>query len=454
VIGGRYELESLLGRGSFGAVWRAHHLSLGEDVAIKLLAQASSSVAPEDPATASARFLFEAQIAARLSRKTRHIVRVTDHGEEDDGLAYLVMELLEGCTLEKRLLVGGEMATAEVARLVAQMARALECAHAERVVHRDLKPANVFLARDEDGELLVKVLDFGIARATRTQRRAVPFSTGHGVVFGTPGYMSPEQTFGGTLDARADLWALATVAYEGLTGELPLPGVHVHELLRHLRDGRLVPVHQRNDRLPAGLARFFERAFAPRIEDRFASASELASAFEQSIAGRVDGCVRMAPSPEPSLRRAETLPMAVASTPRSTPARRRSAWPWVALGSAIALPPLVAAAVLRKPPIAGATPATSTAVPTVRLEASTIAQRREPSAGPASSPAEVVSPSGPTGAARPAPRPVPRPTPPLVGGPAAISATTSSPSGVPTPAPARSPSTEPAHAPIDRSAIL
>ena len=144
------------------------------------------------------------------------------------------------------------------------MARALEYAHAENVVHRDLKPANIFLARDEDGGVLVKLLDFGIARATRTQRMPSPFSTGEGIVFGTPGYMSPEQACGSRLDGRVDLWALATVAYEALTVELPLRGTHTHELLRGLHLGELVPIHERNPGLPAGLAEFFRRAFDPR----------------------------------------------------------------------------------------------------------------------------------------------------------------------------------------------
>ena len=198
VISGKYQLVRLLGRGSMGEVRLAHHRTLGEDVAIKLLAAAYTASEMESYPTASARFRFEAQVAARLSRKTRHIVRVTDHGEEDgEAPAYLVMELLAGLTLERRLASYGDMPPDEASRLVDQVARALECAHAESVVHRDLKPANIFLARNEDGEGLVKLLDFGIARATRTQRMPSPFSTGEGIVFGTPGYMSPEQACGG-----------------------------------------------------------------------------------------------------------------------------------------------------------------------------------------------------------------------------------------------------------------
>ncbi len=109
-----------------GEVWVAHHRTLGEDVAIKLLTAASAGMEVEDYSTASARFRFEAQIAARLSRKTRHIVRVTDHGQDGDAPAYLVMELLEGTTLERRLMLSGDMPPADVSRLVTQIARALE----------------------------------------------------------------------------------------------------------------------------------------------------------------------------------------------------------------------------------------------------------------------------------------------------------------------------------------
>jgi serine/threonine-protein kinase len=310
VVGGKYELARLLGRGSMGEVWVAHHRTLREDVALKLLAPASPTVDVEGPTAAAARFRFEAQLAARLSRKTRHIVRVTDHGEEEDGLAYLVMELLEGKTLERTLLFGA-MPPAEVSRLVTQIARALEHAHAEGVVHRDLKPGNIFLAHDEEGGLLAKLLDFGIARTMRTQRILASFKTGDGLVFGTPGYMSPEQASGSRVDEYADLWALATVAYEALTGELPHPGSSPEELLRSLHRRHLVPVHERDPALPGALAGFFETAFAERIGRRFASASQLALAFEQAIVTRDNAFAGTWPMPMLADRRGETLPMAL-----------------------------------------------------------------------------------------------------------------------------------------------
>ena len=285
VIGGRYELVRVIGRGAMGAVWLASHKGLGEQVALKLLAATEDTAGIEDASMAGARFRFEAQVAARLSRRTPHIVRVTDYGQEG-ARAYLVMELLEGETLEMRLIRRGPMEAGDVAKLVTQIARGLEVAHAEGVLHRDLKPANIFLAKSEDGELLVKLLDFGVARASAPHGLDAPFATGRGVVVGTPGYMSPEQASGAAgLDGRADLWALAAVAYEALTGEVPVDGANVDEMLGNLRAGRIVPLGARRPELHGRLGRFFDRAFAPRVDNRHASSSELARAFEGAASG-------------------------------------------------------------------------------------------------------------------------------------------------------------------------
>ncbi len=288
VIAGKYELKRPIGRGSMGEVWIAHHRTLDYDVAVKLLCRPSDSARSDDASASAARFLREAQVAARLSRKTRHIVRVTDHGEEN-GLAYFVMELLSGRTLESRLMHYGHMPLAEVADVVTQVARALTEAHAEGIVHRDLKPANIFLAHDEDGALLVKLLDFGVARATEATTTGPRLVTVPGVLFGTPGYMSPEQLrMPPAVNLYCDLWALATVAYELLTGDLPVAGVDPVELDANLRARRLIPISKRMPQLPSSLDAFFQKAFAERPEERYASASDLARAFERA-AKRADG---------------------------------------------------------------------------------------------------------------------------------------------------------------------
>ncbi len=282
VVGGRYELVRVIGRGSMGAVWLAHHRALDEQVALKLLAATDETRGVEGASTAASRFRFEAQVAARLSRKTRHIVRVTDYGQE--GLVpYLVMELLEGQTLEARLLKHGPLEAADVAKLVTQIASGLEIAHADGVLHRDLKPANVFLVGSDSGEPLVKLVDFGIARRSASHGPGARFATERGVVVGTPGYMGPEQAGGSSeLDERADLWSLAAIAYEALTCELPVDGTDVEEMLANLRAGRTVPLRERRPELPVALERFFERAFARRIEDRHTTCAELALAFESA----------------------------------------------------------------------------------------------------------------------------------------------------------------------------
>jgi serine/threonine protein kinase len=289
VIADKYQLVRMLGRGSTGEVWLARHKTLVEGVAIKLLTQTLWAGGEEERIGATTRFRFEAQIAARLARKTRHIVRVTDHGEADD-VAYLVMELLDGMTLETKLLIGQNLCPADVQRLVKHVARALEYAHAEGVLHRDLKPSNLFLTRGEDGEMLVKTLDFGIAQIMRCRPSTGSFSTDRDLIFGTPGYMSPEQALGyADLDGRCDLWALATIAYESLTNELPIAGTTVNELINAVRSCLTVPVRQYRPDLPASVGEFFEKAFAEDADARFATAAELTRAFDLAFAPELPG---------------------------------------------------------------------------------------------------------------------------------------------------------------------
>jgi serine/threonine-protein kinase len=284
VIAGKFELVRRIGRGSMGQVWVAHHRTLGENVALKLLTMGADD-AEEKAAAAAARFRFEAQIAARLSRKTRHIVRVTDHGEEN-GLAYLVMELLDGQTLDAEIAKSKHLAPDVVVDVVSQTARALTQAHAEGVFHRDLKPANVFLTTDEEGRRLVKVLDFGIARTIHAHRVRGPFATGKGLVFGTPAYMSPEQALASSkLDHRCDLWALGVIAYQALTGGHPADGDDVDEVLKNVCAGRMVSVRVRLPEATPALAKFFDRAFAHPIEGRFPTASELAECLAAACVG-------------------------------------------------------------------------------------------------------------------------------------------------------------------------
>jgi serine/threonine-protein kinase len=290
---GKYVLVRALARGSMGEVWIARHTSLGREFALKFLRgdllraagpDGAGDAAPEDERTAMARFRFEAQVAAALSRRSRHIVAVTDHGEED-GYAYLVMELVDGPSLDAVMRATPKLPLPWVAGLVAQLAKGLAVAHAEGVFHRDLKPANVVLPRDEDGSMLAKILDFGIAKTARPHvvSAAAPlpgFETEVGVVLGTPNYMSPEQARGlATLDHRCDVWALATIAYEALTGALPYDGETTADLLVNVCTADAVPVRAFRPELPPSADVVFAHAFARRIDDRFRTATAFAEAL-------------------------------------------------------------------------------------------------------------------------------------------------------------------------------
>ncbi|MCA9596111.1 MAG: serine/threonine protein kinase [Myxococcales bacterium] len=211
VLGGSYRLDALVAQGGMGAVFRATHLPSGSVYAVKLML-------PEVAATADglARFEREALAAGKLGHPG--IVRVHELGRVDARTAYLVMDLLEGETLEARLQRVGTLGWRDALAISAQIGDALSAAHSAGLLHRDLKPANVFLARTPTGERAM-LLDFGLAKAldaTEASRRTVS-----GIVAGTPLYMSPEQARGEPLDVRSDLYGLAVVTYEMIAGVPP-----------------------------------------------------------------------------------------------------------------------------------------------------------------------------------------------------------------------------------------
>jgi serine/threonine-protein kinase len=221
LIGGRYRLQVPIGAGAMGEVWRAEHATLGTAVAVKLVDTAHR----EDAEETLARFEIEARAAAQL--KSPHVVHILDHGA-DGRVAFIAMELLEGESLEQRLARRGRLLPSEAAHVLREMARGMDRAHAAGIVHRDLKPPNVFLAR-VDGIEIVKVLDFGIAKFLGVPR-AKQLETQAGFVVGTPAYMSPEQVLGKTLDPRSDLWQMAVVAFECVTGKRPFDGQTLGQL--------------------------------------------------------------------------------------------------------------------------------------------------------------------------------------------------------------------------------
>jgi eukaryotic-like serine/threonine-protein kinase len=271
LIAGKYRIEEELGRGTMGTVYRAVHGSLGQRVAIKLIASEHSQ-----SAEARARFRVEAKAAARL--RSRHVVQVIDDGETPEGNPYIVMEYLEGETLEQRLAREHALPLAEAVRVVTHVGRALARAHAEGIVHRDLKPANIFLVTSEDDEAgwLAKVLDFGIAKLQHEAQG----TTQAGTLLGTPLFMSPEQVRGAsTVDHRADLYSLGMCFFHMLTGDYAHDSPTYGDILVAICTQPLPKLRARAPWLPEPVELWFQRACAKEPLERFQSADEMLEAL-------------------------------------------------------------------------------------------------------------------------------------------------------------------------------
>ena len=276
VLVGRYRLDERLGAGGMGSIWRAHHLVLAAPVAVKLI---DREHVPDEETLG--RFMREAQSAATL--RSPHVVQILDYGV-DDKLPFIVMELLDGENLAQRLRRLGRLASADTARIVTHIGRAMARAHEANIVHRDLKPENVFLIRNEDEEI-AKVLDFGVAKVAVGELGEQGSRTRTGSILGTPYYMSPEQAQGNkTVDHRSDLWSLGVIAFECLTGKRPFYSDGLGDLVLQIciRD---IPVPSEISSVPVGFDAWFARAVARDPEARFQSARELSDALREVLGG-------------------------------------------------------------------------------------------------------------------------------------------------------------------------
>jgi serine/threonine-protein kinase len=269
-----------------GSVWRAQHLTLRSPVAIKLI---DPSLASSEEALA--RFLREAQAAASL--RSPHVVQILDHGV-DAGVPYIAMELLDGESLADRLTRKGKLSLAETARFMTHTARAMSRAHEAGIVHRDLKPDNIFIVHNEDEEI-AKVLDFGIAKA-KSSSFDVTTGTRTGAMMGTPYYMSPEQVEGSkTIDHRADLWAMAVITFECVTGARPFDGETLGSLLLQIC-ARALPVPSQHGQVPPGFDAWFLRATQRAPDERFQSAREMVDALRTVLGPISTGALATPPS--------------------------------------------------------------------------------------------------------------------------------------------------------------
>ena len=269
---GSFELVALLGKGAMGRVFRARHVRLGREVAVKVLNP--EFVARPDVVQ---RFFREARVVNDIDHE--HIVEVTDF-VESPGLAYLVMELLDGQSLRELMKQKGRKypPLRRVLAIMAQLCDALDAAHGKGVVHRDLKPDNVFVVQ-RGGQDFVKVLDFGVAKL----RDSVDdMETSAGVILGTPLYMSPEQALGRGIDGRADVWSAGVVLYELLAGEVPFKAPSFVELAGRIREQPPKPLPARTprrERVPPWLAAVVLRCLEKHPEDRYRSMSALGEAL-------------------------------------------------------------------------------------------------------------------------------------------------------------------------------
>jgi serine/threonine protein kinase len=230
---GEYRVESKVGRGGFGDVFKAIHPLIGKQVAIKVLAR-RFSVDPE----ILARFTDEARAVNQI--RHRNIIDIFSFGQLPDGRAFYVMEFLQGETLAARLDRDGRMPVGVAVPILRAIGRALDAAHARGIAHRDLKPENVFLASDGDGSVYPKLLDFGIAKLLRRDDETKS-TTRMGVPIGTPQYMSPEQCRGKDVDHRTDFYAFGVVAYQLITGVLPIDGADRMTILMKQVDEQPAP---------------------------------------------------------------------------------------------------------------------------------------------------------------------------------------------------------------------
>jgi hypothetical protein len=293
VLGGTYRVESLLGEGGMGVVYRAAHLRLERPFAIKMLY-------PEVAANTEAveRFQREARITSALGHP--NIIEVIDFNHTDSGAPYIVMELLPGKDLEG-VMTEGRLLLADAVTTFRQTASALQSAHGKGIIHRDLKPSNIFICQpDDEQEPYVKVLDFGISKVVGSGQAL----TRTRWTMGTPGYMSPEQAEGRTreVDQRSDIFSLGAILYEMLGGQPPFVGDSIPTVLFQVVHRDPQPLREIEPGIAGPLEAVVERALRKLPEERFPSMKDFAAAFDEALDSHAGG------------RRRDHTPEAVAPT--------------------------------------------------------------------------------------------------------------------------------------------
>jgi eukaryotic-like serine/threonine-protein kinase len=392
LVANRLRVVRVIGVGGMGTVYEVEHELTKHRRALKVL----HARAARQPSVVE-RFVREASAAARVANA--HVAETFDAGRLDTGEPYLLMELIDGETLEQRLQRAGPIDVGELCDLVHQACEGVHAAHLAGIVHRDLKPENLIVTA-RDGAPFLKVLDFGISKFDSARTGALGITT-EGSVMGTPYYMSPEQVLASTsLDARTDVYSLGVILYECACGERPYEAQSVEHLAVLIHEGKAMPLDLRRPGLPGAFCAAVHRAIAVSRDARFASARELAEAIgplrtPAAVARAVswsappvrvvihpsgpppsENSVRLAGAVTTSAGTATGLAATEATDLPAPGVRRVSGWWWVAAGGALAVaagagtivwssphaaPPLPASLPIRSEPEAIPLPALPTA---------------------------------------------------------------------------------------------